>query len=72
MEQVMAGHDVLVVLLTGAGKSAIYQVPPPLLDGSTPVVSLLIALQHDGQQRSTRSGAASPGLADVYVGSRAL
>ncbi|WP_174187512.1 RecQ family ATP-dependent DNA helicase [Nocardia barduliensis] len=47
MEQVMAGEDVLVVLPTGAGKSAIYQVPALLLDGPTVVVSPLIALQND-------------------------
>ncbi|MFL6143718.1 MAG: RecQ family ATP-dependent DNA helicase [Labedaea sp.] len=47
MEAVMAGHDVLVVLPTGAGKSAIYQVPALLLKGPTVVVSPLIALQHD-------------------------
>jgi ATP-dependent DNA helicase RecQ len=47
MEAVMAGHDVLAVLPTGAGKSAIYQVPALLLDGPTVVVSPLIALQHD-------------------------
>lgn len=47
MEQVMAGHDVLAVLPTGAGKSAIYQVCALLLDGPTIVVSPLIALQHD-------------------------
>ncbi|WP_410668115.1 RecQ family ATP-dependent DNA helicase [Amycolatopsis sp. cmx-4-68] len=47
MEQVMAGHDVLAVLPTGAGKSAIYQVPTLLLDGPTLVVSPLIALQND-------------------------
>lgn len=43
----MAGHDVLAVLPTGSGKSAIYQVPALLLDGPTLVVSPLIALQHD-------------------------
>jgi ATP-dependent DNA helicase RecQ len=47
MEQVMSGHDVLVVLPTGAGKSAIYQVPALLLDGPTLVVSPLITLQQD-------------------------
>jgi ATP-dependent DNA helicase RecQ len=47
MEQVMAGRDVLAVLPTGAGKSAIYQVPALLLDGPTLVVSPLIALQQD-------------------------
>ncbi len=47
MEHVLAGHDVLAVLPTGAGKSAIYQVPAVLLPGPTVVVSPLIALQHD-------------------------
>ncbi|MBW4718735.1 RecQ family ATP-dependent DNA helicase [Saccharothrix obliqua] len=47
MEHVVAGHDVLVVLPTGAGKSAIYQVPALVLAGPTVVVSPLIALQHD-------------------------
>ena len=47
MEQVVAGHDVLAVLPTGAGKSAIYQVPALHLDGPTLVVSPLIALQND-------------------------
>ncbi|MDQ4011974.1 MAG: RecQ family ATP-dependent DNA helicase [Actinomycetota bacterium] len=47
MEQVIGGHDVLAVLPTGAGKSAIYQVPALLLDGPTLVVSPLIALQQD-------------------------
>jgi ATP-dependent DNA helicase RecQ len=47
MEHVIAGYDVLVVLPTGAGKSAIYQVPALLLDGPTLVVSPLISLQED-------------------------
>jgi ATP-dependent DNA helicase RecQ len=47
MELVMSGHDVLAVLPTGSGKSAIYQVPALLLDGPTVVVSPLIALQQD-------------------------
>ena len=47
MEHVMAGRDALAVLPTGAGKSAIYQVPALLLDGPTLVVSPLLALQRD-------------------------
>ncbi|MCW2725775.1 MAG: ATP-dependent helicase, RecQ family [Frankiales bacterium] len=43
----MAGRDTLVVMPTGAGKSAVYQVPALLLDGPTVVVSPLIALQRD-------------------------
>lgn len=47
MEQVLEGRDTLVVMPTGAGKSAVYQVPALLLDGPTVVVSPLIALQRD-------------------------
>ncbi|MEV5782805.1 RecQ family ATP-dependent DNA helicase [Streptomyces sp. NPDC052287] len=47
MTAVMAGRDTIVVMPTGAGKSAVYQVPGVLLDGPTVVVSPLIALQRD-------------------------
>ena len=43
----MDGQDALVVMPTGAGKSAVYQVPAMLLDGPTVVVSPLISLQRD-------------------------
>ncbi|GAA3551882.1 RecQ family ATP-dependent DNA helicase [Microlunatus spumicola] len=58
MEQLMEGHDVLAVLPTGAGKSAIYQVPALLLDGPTLVVSPLLALQRD--QLGSIEGSAAP------------
>lgn len=47
MNQTLAGRDVVVVLPTGAGKSAIYQVPALLAAGPTVVVSPLLALQRD-------------------------
>lgn len=47
MEAVLAGRDVLAVMATGSGKSAIYQVPGVLMAGATLVISPLIALQHD-------------------------
>jgi ATP-dependent DNA helicase RecQ len=47
MEAVMEGRDTLLVLPTGGGKSAVYQVPALLIDGPTVVVSPLIALQRD-------------------------
>ena len=41
------GRDVLAVLPTGAGKSAIYELAGLLRGGPTVVVSPLIALQND-------------------------
>jgi ATP-dependent DNA helicase RecQ len=43
-------QDTLVVMPTGSGKSAIYQIPALLLGGPTVVVSPLIALQRDQAQ----------------------
>ncbi|MBC5809573.1 MAG: ATP-dependent DNA helicase RecQ [Candidatus Eremiobacteraeota bacterium] len=45
--RVMTGHDTLAILATGAGKSLCYQLPALLLDGTTVVVSPLIALMKD-------------------------
>jgi ATP-dependent DNA helicase RecQ len=59
------GHDVLLVLPTGAGKSAVYQLPGVELDGPTLVVSPLIALQRD-QVRSLLE------VGDEDVSARAL
>ncbi|MFG3200048.1 RecQ family ATP-dependent DNA helicase [Streptomyces sp. NPDC048208] len=50
MEAVMGRRDTLVVMPTGAGKSAVYQVPGLLLPGPTVVVSPLVALQRDQVQ----------------------
>ncbi|SDY67696.1 RecQ family ATP-dependent DNA helicase [Herbiconiux ginsengi] len=44
---VVGGADVLAVMATGYGKSAIYQLAGHLLDGPTVVVSPLISLQVD-------------------------
>ncbi|HEY6798636.1 MAG TPA: RecQ family ATP-dependent DNA helicase [Kineosporiaceae bacterium] len=47
MASLVVGHDVLLVMPTGSGKSAVYQVPAVLLHGATVVISPLIALQRD-------------------------
>lgn len=47
MGHLLRGRDVLVVMPTGSGKSAVYQVPAQVLDGPTIVISPLIALQRD-------------------------
>ncbi|WP_282202922.1 RecQ family ATP-dependent DNA helicase [Kitasatospora fiedleri] len=54
MEAVMERRDTLVVMPTGAGKSAVYQVPGLLIPGPTVVVSPLIALQRDQVQALLR------------------
>lgn len=48
--QAAGSRDVLAVMPTGHGKSAIYQVPAMALPGTAVVVSPLIALQHDQVQ----------------------
>jgi ATP-dependent DNA helicase RecQ len=47
MRAILKRRDTLVVLPTGAGKSAIYQIPAVLLPGPTVVISPLLALQQD-------------------------
>jgi ATP-dependent DNA helicase RecQ len=67
MRALMAGRDALVVAPTGAGKSAVYQVPATLLDGPTVVVSPLLALQHD--QIAALAGRDDAALAAVRLSS---
>ncbi|GAA2298086.1 RecQ family ATP-dependent DNA helicase [Nonomuraea roseoviolacea subsp. roseoviolacea] len=47
MTSLAEGRDTLVVMPTGSGKSAVYQVPALVLPGPTLIVSPLIALQRD-------------------------
>ncbi|HEV7299796.1 MAG TPA: ATP-dependent DNA helicase RecQ [Tepidisphaeraceae bacterium] len=44
---VLEGRDVLSIMPTGSGKSAVYQIAGLLIDGPTVVISPLIALQKD-------------------------
>ncbi|GAA2239599.1 ATP-dependent DNA helicase [Herbiconiux moechotypicola] len=57
------GRDVLAVMSTGYGKSAIYQIAGHLLDGPTLVVSPLISLQLD----QVRHIAADTGAQDAVA-----
>lgn len=52
----LAGNDALVVMPTGSGKSIIYQLPALMLEGLTVVVSPLIALMKDQQDKLTACG----------------
>src|SRR5215216_7440938 len=56
IQALVAGRDAVVVMPTGSGKSLIYQLPALLLPGLTVVVSPLIALMKDQQDKLTAQG----------------
>jgi ATP-dependent DNA helicase RecQ len=61
IESVLAGRDTLAILPTGAGKSLCYQLPALMLEGTTVVVSPLIALMKDqADQLEARGIEAAP------------
>src|SRR6476646_7177411 len=51
IRSVLSGRDALVVMPTGSGKSIVYQLPALMLKGLTIVVSPLIALMKDQQDK---------------------
>ena len=57
VEAVVGGRDVLAVMATGSGKTAIYQLAGLILPGATVVVSPLIALQRDQVEAAGAEGA---------------
>jgi ATP-dependent DNA helicase RecQ len=56
VQSALSGHDALVVMPTGSGKSIVYQLPALLLRGLTVVVSPLIALMKDQQDKLQAHG----------------
>jgi ATP-dependent DNA helicase RecQ len=68
---VLDGHDTLVVMPTGFGKSAIYQIAALMLDGPTVVVSPLIALQKDQSQHIQEFEAGGVAVINSLVPQRA-
>jgi ATP-dependent DNA helicase RecQ len=67
MRALLRRRDALVVLPTGHGKSAVYQVPTTVLNGPTLFVSPLLALQQD--QLASLASRADPRLHAVRVSS---
>ena len=67
IDAVVSGHDALVVMPTGSGKSAIYQIAALLVPGPTVVVSPLIALQRDQVLALHESGAVSAAATNSTV-----
>ena len=56
IQAVLRGADTLVVMPTGSGKSLVYQFPALVLPGLTVVVSPLIALMKDQQDKLQAQG----------------
>ena len=59
IKRVLEGKDTLAVMPTGAGKSLCYQLPALHLDGTTIVVSPLIALMKDQADKLGEAGVAT-------------
>ena len=71
IEAVLNGEDALVVMPTGSGKSIVYQLPALMLPGLTVVVSPLIALMKDQQDKLAAQGVDALAMHSHLSGSEA-
>ncbi len=56
VDAILNGQDLLMILPTGGGKSLSFQLPTLLMDGTTVVISPLLALMHDQVQSLKAQG----------------
>jgi ATP-dependent DNA helicase RecQ len=56
IQNALAGHDGMILMPTGSGKSLCYQVPSLMLDGVVMVISPLIALMKDQVDDARKHG----------------
>src|SRR5678810_233036 len=71
IKALLEGRDALVVMPTGSGKSLIYQLPALMLPGLTIVVSPLIALMKDQQDKLAACGVDALAMHSHLSGSQA-
>ena len=69
-EAVLAGRDLVAVMPTGSGKSLCFQLPALLLDGTTLVVSPLIALMKDQVDGLRARGLPAASLHSLQAGAQ--
>jgi ATP-dependent DNA helicase RecQ len=65
VDRVLAGERMLAVMPTGAGKSLCYQLPATMFEGTTIVISPLIALMHDQMRAASAVGIRAATLTSV-------
>ena len=56
VDAILSGRDLLMILPTGGGKSLSFQLPTLLMEGTTIVISPLLALMHDQVQSLKAQG----------------